>query len=92
MTNLIQGALAHLDHMTRHKRTEVEAEVEVGLLNEDAVSEEAPTEEVQEAIDRMITFRQKIDAKRLVPSRSGSKGGDAGDGGDGGGSDGGDGQ
>jgi ribosomal protein L17 len=91
MTNLIQGALAHLDHMTRHKRTEVEVEVEADLLNEETVSEEeAPTEEVREAIDKMISFRAKIDAKRLVPSRSGSKGGDAG--GDGGGSDGGDGQ
>jgi hypothetical protein len=34
-------------------------------------------------IDKMISFRSKIDAKRLVPTRSGSKGGDggAGDGG-----------
>ena len=86
MTNLIHGALAHLDHMTRHKRTEVEVEVETDFLNEEAVSEEAPVEEVQEAIDKMISFRAKIDAKRLVPTRSGSKGGA------GGGSDGGDGQ
>ena len=35
--------------------------------------------------DPMLTFRKKIDAKRLVPSRSGSKGGDAGGNGDGGG-------
>ena len=42
---------------------------------------------LSESIDKMISFRQKIDAKRLVPSRSGSKGGDggAGDGGAGGG-------
>jgi hypothetical protein len=34
--------------------------------------------------DAMISFRQKVDAKRLVPSRSGSKGGDGGgNGGDG---------
>lgn len=31
--------------------------------------------------DAMITFRKKVDAKHLVPTRSGSKGGDAGDGG-----------
>lgn len=43
------------------------------------------------AMDRMISFRKKIDAKRLVPTRSGSKGGDAGgsDGGSGGGGSGG---
>lgn len=38
--------------------------------------------------DAMITFRKKVDAKHLVPTRSGSKGGDAGgnggNGGDGG--------
>lgn len=33
--------------------------------------------------DAMITFRRKVDAKRLVPSRSGSKGGDAAGGGNG---------
>ena len=38
----------------------------------------------EEDNDPMIRFRQKLDAKRLVPTRSGSKGGDAG-GGDGGG-------
>jgi hypothetical protein len=30
--------------------------------------------------DAMITFRRKVDAKRLVPSRSGSKGGGDGNG------------
>ena len=30
--------------------------------------------------DAMIAFRRKVDTKRLVPSRSGSKGGDAGGG------------
>lgn len=48
----------------------------------------------EEMQDKMITFRKKVDAKHLVPSRSGSKGGDAaGDGGSGGdgGGDGGDG-
>ena len=39
--------------------------------------------------DRMISFRKKVDAKRLAPTRSGSKGGDAS--GDGGSGDGGDG-
>lgn len=45
---------------------------------------------LEEVEDPMLTFRKKVDAKRLVPSRSGSKGGDAagdggGDGGGGGG-------
>jgi hypothetical protein len=39
--------------------------------------------------DAMITFRKKIDAKRLVPTRSGSKGGDGGSGGGAGGGSGG---
>lgn len=34
--------------------------------------------------DAMISFRQKVDAKRLAPTRSGSKGGDASGNGDGG--------
>ena len=33
--------------------------------------------------DAMIAFRRKVDAKRLVPSRSGSTGGDASGGGNG---------
>ncbi len=33
--------------------------------------------------DIMISFRKKIDAKRLVPSRSGSKGGNGGGNGNG---------
>jgi hypothetical protein len=48
-----------------------------------------PAKAMSEAIDKMIAFRQKIDAKRLVPSRSGSKGGDASGGNGGGGGDGG---
>ena len=45
----------------------------------------------EEKEDPMLTFRKKVDAKRLVPSRSGSKGdgGGAGDGGSGGGGSGG---
>lgn len=44
----------------------------------------------EEAEDPAISFRKKLDAKRLVPARSGSKGGDAaGDGGGNGGSGGG---
>lgn len=43
-----------------------------------------PIRETKE--DPAITFRKKIDAKRLVPTRSGSKGGSAG--GDGGSGDG----
>lgn len=39
----------------------------------------------EEREDPAISFRKKVDAKRLVPTRSGSKGGSAGgDGGDGG--------
>lgn len=43
---------------------------------------------VKEGDDPMIKFRKRVDAKRLVPTRSGSKGGNGGngngDGGDGG--------
>lgn len=35
---------------------------------------------LKEVEDPMITYRKKVDAKRLVPSRSGSKGGDSGNG------------
>ena len=44
----------------------------------------------EEREDPAISFRKKIDAKRLVPTRSGSKGGSA-DGDGGGGGDGGNG-
>jgi hypothetical protein len=44
---------------------------------------------IKEKEDPMITNRKKVDAKKLVPTRSGSKGGSAGgDGGSGGDGDG----
>lgn len=43
----------------------------------------------EEKQDPMITGRQKVDAKHLVPTRASSKGGSGGDGGSGGGGDGG---
>lgn len=43
----------------------------------------------EEKEDPAITFRKKVDAKRLVPTRSGSKGGNGGGSGDGGDGDGG---
>ena len=47
------------------------------------------SQSMKEEKDPMIVFRKFIDAKRLVPSRSGSKGGDGSSGGNGGGGNGG---
>ncbi len=47
------------------------------------------SQSMKEEKDPMILFRKFIDAKRLVPSRSGSKGGDGSSGGNGGGGNGG---
>lgn len=41
---------------------------------------------IKEKEDPMITNRKKVEAKKLVPTRSGSKGGSADGNGDGGGS------